>query len=73
MIKVKYVGYLASIAGVREEEINAENARIKELLRLKGNVNWDEVIILVNGRPASLDTKVKSGDEVTVLPFTSGG
>jgi len=73
MIKVKYVGYLASIAGVREEEINAEDARIKELLRLKGNVNWDEVIILVNGRPASLDTRVKSGDEVTVLPFTSGG
>lgn len=73
MIKVKYVGYLAGIAGVREEKIDAENARIKELLRLRGNVNWDEVIILVNGRPASPDTVVKSGDEVTVLPFTSGG
>ena len=73
MIKVKYVGYLASIAGVHEEEINAENAKIRELLRLKGNVTWDEVIILVNGRPAGLDTTVKKGDEVTVLPFTSGG
>jgi len=73
MVRVKYVGYLASLAGVREEEVDADNVRLGDILRLKGNVNWEEIIILVNGKPANLDTRVSDGDEVTVLPFTSGG
>ena len=38
----------------------------------KGN-KWKSLLYAVNHNYASLDTKLKEGDEVAFLPFVSGG
>jgi len=72
MVKVKYIGYLAELVGIREEEIKVEKpVRVREILRIKSDL--EELIILVNGLPGSLNSLVDRDDVVSVLPVISGG
>ena len=73
MVKIKYIGYLAELAGKREEEIKLDKpTKIRELIDLQ-RVKLEELIILVNGLPGSLDSVVSGEDEISVLPVISGG
>ncbi len=72
-VKVRYLGYLADYAG-REVEVEVEGeARVRDVVKLPPDVDPEELIYLVNGRPARLDTPVKPGDVVSVMPHISGG
>ncbi|RLE61444.1 MAG: hypothetical protein DRJ35_00450 [Thermoprotei archaeon] len=73
-IKIMYFGYFSDIVGKKKDIVNAEKARIREIvdkriLKLTGG----DFVVLVNGVPSRLDSFVKSGDEVKVLPHMGGG
>ncbi|MCS7385267.1 MAG: MoaD/ThiS family protein [archaeon GB-1867-005] len=73
MIKIRAIGYIAEAIGGREFEIQSEKpVKIRELISLPQNFE-SRVIVLVNGKPATLDALVKSGDKVTLMPTISGG
>jgi len=72
MVKIKYVGYLAELAGEREVEIEIRGLEPVRSLVDPG-VDLKEVIVLVNGKPSDLDKPVGGDDEVVVLPMASGG
>ncbi len=73
-ITVKYFGYLADYGGGREVVVEApEGARVRDVVRLPPGISLEELVILVNGKPARPDTVLKNGDVVSVLPHISGG
>lgn len=72
-VKVKYLGYLADLYG-REVEVEVDGAKtLREIVKVPEDLDPEELIYLVNGRPAKLDDKVKPGDVVSVMPHISGG
>ncbi len=72
-VKVRYLGYLADRLG-REVEVKVDGeATVREVARVPEEFEPDELIYLVNGRPARPEDKVKPGDMVTVMPHISGG
>ncbi len=76
MLRVKYLGHYSMVRGMRVEEISLDApTTIRKLLeeRLGDALDWDQTIVLVNGRPVSPDYKVKDGDVVSVMPFIGGG
>ena len=73
-ITVKYFGYLVDYGGGREVVVEApEGARVRDVVRLPPDVSLEDLVILVNGRPARPDTILHDGDTVSVLPHISGG
>jgi len=73
-VRVKYFGYLADYAGAPEVEVDAPpGARVRDVVKLPPDVSIDDVVVLVNGRPASPDQELGEGDTVSVLPHISGG
>ena len=73
-VKVKYFGYLADYAGGREVEVEApEGARVRDVVRLPEDVRIEDIVVLVNGKPADPDRRLEDGDTVSVLPHISGG
>ena len=74
MVKIKYIGYLAELAGSREEEVKVNGRiKVKYLLERRIKKGLEELVILVNGLPGSLDTLVDDNDVISVLPVISGG
>lgn len=82
MITVKYYGPLRRLAGMPEEEIEAN--RVSEIIKAIGRRHGKEAakeaekcFIMVNGRNAALLngflTPLKSGDLVQIIPLTGGG
>ncbi len=73
-VRIKYFGYLADYAGAPEVEVDApEGARVRDVVRLPPDVRLEDVVVLVNGRPASPNQELRDGDTVSVLPHISGG
>lgn len=76
-MKVVYFGYLSDVAGTREASVSIENrqgVRVREIIDEKViKLGEGSFIVLVNGNPATLDTLIKSGDTIKVLPHVGGG
>ncbi len=73
-VVVKYFGYLADYAGGRERVVEVDGrVPVREVVVLPPDVSIDDVVVLVNGKPARPDQEVGDGDEVSVLPHISGG
>ncbi len=74
MAKIKYIGYLAELAGRGEEEVKVDGRiKVKDLLEQRIKKGLEDLVILVNGLPGSLDTLVDDDDIISVLPVISGG
>ena len=75
MVRIKYVSYLADIAGISEDEIEIKNPTpIKDLLKIKPEeLAGEPIVILRNQRTATLDTMVENDDQVVLLPAIDGG
>ena len=73
-VRVRYLGYLSEYAGGREVEVEVgEEARVVDVVKLPPDVSPDDLIFLVNGRPAKPSDTVRPGDVVSVMPHISGG
>ncbi len=74
MIRVKYLGFLPDITGRLEDEVDAREAVVREIVDPRVlEVTGGDLVVLVNGLPSSLDTKVRDGDTVALLPHIGGG
>jgi len=74
LIRVKYLGFFSEIAGGPEAEVDLEEALVRDVVdRRVLEASGGDLVVLVNGVPASLDSKVRSGDTVAVLPHIGGG
>ncbi len=72
-MKVKFVGWTASLAGKREMEVKVTNSvQLREILpfSLQGR---DNIIVVINNKSASAETVVKDTDTVALMPVISGG
>ncbi len=73
-VRIRYYGYLAGeIDGEVEVEIPDEGAAIRDIVNLPSGVDINELVLLVNGKPAKPDTRVKPGDSIAVMPNIGGG
>lgn len=77
-VKVSATGLAAQTLGLREKEFVAEASTIGELLReFKEKELPHHIRIYVNGRSINLleglDTRLKEGDEVTIIQAIGGG
>jgi len=73
MIRIKAIGYIAEVIGARELTIESDRlVKIRELISLPKKLE-SRLIVLINGKPGTLDSLVKSGDRVTLMPTISGG
>ena len=78
MITVKLFGLLRLDTGLRELQVEAANIRqLKEAILLATDRITKEklrgCVILVNAAPCKSWTKLKDGDQVTLLPPVAGG
>ena len=78
MITVKLFGLLRLDTGLRELQVEAANIRQlkSEILRTTDCITPEKLrgcVILVNGTPCKSWTKLKDGDQVTLLPPVAGG
>ena len=76
MLRIKYLGHYEMLRGRRVEEVEVDRpVTLRELLeeRLGDALDWEQTIVLVNGRPAKPDEVVGDGDTVSVMPFIGGG
>ncbi len=82
MITVKYFANLKQMAGKEEDQFNIkEGTTLEQLSELIGQsvpqlgdmVREKKVLISVNYDMVPLDTVVKDGDEIALLPPFSGG
>ena len=72
-IKLRFMGYLADLYGSKETEVEVCGEQsINELVRLP-DIDLEDLVILVNGRGARPQARVKPGDTVVILPHISGG
>ena len=78
MITVKLFGLLRLDTGIRELQVEAANIRQlkSEILRATDKITKETLrgcVILCNGAPCKNWTKLKDGDQVTLLPPVAGG
>ncbi|KYK37252.1 MAG: hypothetical protein AYK19_21840 [Theionarchaea archaeon DG-70-1] len=71
-MKVKFLGWIASLAGRREMDVAVETpVQLKEILPF--SLRERNIIVIVNNKPGSEETVVKDNDHVTLMPVISGG
>ena len=78
MITVKLFGLLRLDTGLRELQVEAANIRqLKQaVLCATDRISKETLrgcVILVNGTPCKNWTKLKDGDQVTLMPPVAGG
>ncbi len=76
-MRVVYLGYLSDLAGVEEEEVVLPGSRaslVRSVISSRVlSLGESAILILVNDMPASLNSPVKPGDTIKVLPHVGGG
>ena len=76
MITVKLYGLLRIESGIKEKQL--EVATVKEVLDLLTNCGIDRkdlygCVILVNGKPVNIRSKLTDGDTVVLMSTVAGG
>ena len=78
MITVKLYGLLRLDSGLKELQLEAADVKglKRELLQATDRITRQDLegcILLINGKPGRRTTKLKDGDEVTLLSPVAGG
>lgn len=80
--KVKYIALYRDLAGTSEEFIELpEDSSVRNLLdivalrhqSLKEHLDSGEALVLVDGKTAQIDEKLRDGCEIVIMPPISGG
>jgi molybdopterin synthase sulfur carrier subunit len=73
-VRVKYLGFLADLAGTNEAqvEVNGE-AKVEDVAPVIRKLRRSDYVLLVDGKGAEPDTPVRPGSTVVLLPETGGG
>jgi molybdopterin converting factor small subunit len=72
MVQLKFLGYLAEVAGGRTREIALkEPTRLREML--PPSFPEENIIILIDDKVGTLDSVIQNGNSVVLMPVISGG
>ncbi|ABL77505.1 MoaD/ThiS family protein [Thermofilum pendens] len=74
-VRIIFYGFLIDVAKARELTVGVEKpTRLEEILG-EGFLakSGKDLVVLVNDLPATLDTYVRPGDVVKILPHIGGG
>ena len=72
MAQLKFLGYLAEVAGGRAREvILKEPTRLREML--PQSFPEENIIILIDDKVGTLESVIQNGSSVVFMPILSGG
>ena len=72
MAQLKFLGYLAEVAGGRTRSVSLkEPKRLREVL--PASFPETNIIILVDDHVGTLDSVIQDGSSVVLMPVLSGG
>ena len=72
MVEVKFIGFIAEKIGAREMKVSlTQPVKLKDMLEVE--LSKDRAIVLINQKRATLDSIIKNGDKVKIMPVVSGG
>ena len=72
MASLKFLGYLAEIAGAREKNLVLEKPMPLRRV-LPPSFPEENVIVLIDKRVGDLDSVIEDKNSVTLMPILSGG
>jgi len=76
VVKIKLIGWIADLAKFKEKEVKIETlTKVKDLLNIEkiDKIDEERIIVLINGKPATLETEIKDSDQIVVMPVIGGG
>ena len=72
MVEIKFIGFIAEKIGAREMEIPlTQPMKLKDIVEV--DISEDRAIVLINQNRGTLDSLIKNGDKVKIMPVVSGG
>lgn len=72
MVEIKFIGFIAEKMGAREMNISLKQPmKLQDMLEVE--LSKDRCIVLINHKRGSLDSLIKNGDQVKIMPVVSGG
>ena len=72
MAEIRFFGYLSELVGTRIREVPLKHSvKLRDLV--PPSFPEEGIIILINQRAGTLDSKITDRDSVVFMPFLSGG
>jgi molybdopterin converting factor small subunit len=72
LAELKFLGYLAEIAGAREKILVLDKPMLLRKV-LPSSFPEKNVIILIDKKVGSLDSLIENGNSIVIMPILSGG
>ena len=72
MAEFKFIGFIAEKMGAQGKKVSLKQPmKLRNILKVE--LSEDRCIILINHERGNLDSLIKNGDQVMILPVVSGG
>jgi molybdopterin converting factor small subunit len=72
MVEIKFIGFIAEKMGAQAVKISLKQPmKLKDMLEVE--LSEDRCIVLINHKRGTLDSLIKNGEKVMILPVVSGG
>ena len=72
MVEVKFIGFIAEKIGAQAVKVSLKQPmELKDMLEIE--LSEDRCIVLINHKRGTLDSLIKNGDKVMIMPVVSGG
>ena len=72
MVEVKFIGFIAEKMGFQEMNVSLKQPmKLKDIIEVE--LSKDRSIVLINQKRGTLDSLIKNGDKVMIMPVVSGG
>jgi molybdopterin converting factor small subunit len=72
MVEVKFIGFIAEKMGAQGVRVSLKQPmKLKDMLAVELSEN--RCIVLINHKRGTLDSLIKNGDKVMIMPVVSGG
>ena len=72
MVEVKFIGFIAEKMGTQGVKTSLKlPLKLKDMLEVE--LSEDRCIVLINHKRGTLDSLIKNGDKVMIMPVVSGG
>jgi len=72
MVEIKFIGFIAEKMGAREMKVSlTQPMKLRDIVEVE--LSKDRAIVLINQKKGTLDSFIKNGDKVMIMPVVSGG
>jgi len=72
MVEIKFIGFIAEKMGAPGMNVSLkQSVKLKDIVEV--DLSKDRSIVLINHKRGTLDSLIKNGDKVMIMPVVSGG